>query len=241
MKTVAQVSRLTGVSVRTLHHYAAIGLLPPSRVTDSGYRLYDQQALRRLHSILLLRQLQFSLKDIRKILDSPDFDPVEALDQQIRLLEMQREHLDELIAHARQIQKTGVITMNFEPFDTKKMDQYAAQAKEKWGKTQAYQEYEQKTAGKSREDLQASGKDLMDIFRRFGQIRHLSPADPQAQALVEELQRFITANYYTCTKPILQGLGQMYIAGDSMTDNIEAAGGEGTAAFASQAIDIFCK
>ena len=241
MKTVAQVSRLTGVSVRTLHHYDAIGLLPPTRVTDSGYRLYDQQALRRLHSILLLRQLQFSLKDIRKILDSPDFDPVEALDQQIRLLEMQREHLDELIAHARQIQKTGVITMNFEPFDTKKMDQYAAQAKEKWGKTQAYQEYEQKTAGKSREDLQASGKDLMDIFRRFGQIRHLSPADPQAQALVEELQRFITANYYTCTKPILQGLGQMYIAGDSMTDNIEAAGGEGTAAFASQAIDIFCK
>ena len=166
---------------------------------------------------------------------------MEALDQQIRLLEMQREHLDELIAHARQIQKTGVITMNFEPFDTKKMDQYAAQAKEKWGKTQAYQEYEQKTAGKSREDLQASGKDLMDIFRRFGQIRHLSPADPQAQALVEELQRFITANYYTCTKPILQGLGQMYNAGDSMTDNIEAAGGEGTAAFASQAIDIFCK
>ena len=241
MKTVAQVSKLTGVSVRTLHHYDSIGLLPPSRVTDSGYRLYDQQALRRLHSILLLRQLQFSLKDIRKILDSPDFDPVEALDQQIRLLEMQREHLDELIAHARQIQKTGVITMNFEPFDTKKMDQYAAQAKEKWGKTQAYQEYEQKTAGKSREDLQASGKDLMDIFRRFGQIRHLSPADPQAQALVEELQRFITANYYTCTKPILQGLGQMYIAGDSMTDNIEAAGGEGTAAFASQAIDIFCK
>ena len=241
MKTVAQVSRLTGISVRTLHHYDAIGLLRPTKITDSGYRLYDEEALKRLHSILLLRKLQFPLKEIRSILDSPDYDPVQALEEQIRLLELQRDQLDTLIAHARQIQKTGVISMNFQPFDTKKMDQYAEQAKQKWGKTQPYLEYEEKTAGTTKDALQASGAALMDIFRRFGEIRHLSPADIQVQALVETLQRFITEHYYTCTKPILKGLGQMYIAGDEMTQNIDKAGGAGTADFAHQAIEIFCK
>lgn len=241
MKTVAQVSKLTGVSVRTLHHYDAIGLLRPTQITHAGYRLYDQEALKRLHSILLLRQLQFPLKEIREILDNPDFDPIQALDQQIRLLEVRRQHLDGIIAHARQMRNTGVIPMNFEPFDTKKMDQYAAQAKEMWGKTEAYQEFEQKTAGKSKEALNQSGQELMDIFHKFGAVRHLSPADAQVQGLVEQMRSFITGHYYTCTKQILQGLGQIYIAGDSMTENIDNAGGEGTAAFVHQAIEIYCK
>lgn len=71
MKTVKEVSQLTGVSVRALHHYDAIGLLKPTRVTEAGYRLYDDTALARLQSILLFRQLQFPLKDIKSILDSP--------------------------------------------------------------------------------------------------------------------------------------------------------------------------
>ena len=86
MWTVKQVSRITGVSVRTLHHYDAIGLLRPAKVTDAGYRLYDDAALRRLQNILLFRELQFPLKEIKAILDSPDFDPTAALEQQIRLL-----------------------------------------------------------------------------------------------------------------------------------------------------------
>ena len=84
MKTVAEVSKLTGVSVRTLHHYDAIGLLKPTAVTEAGYRLYDTAALQRLQSILLFRELQFPLKEIGVILDNPDFDPAEALRQQIQ-------------------------------------------------------------------------------------------------------------------------------------------------------------
>lgn len=241
MKTVKEVSRLTGVSVRTLHHYDAIGLLPPTRVTDAGYRLYDDTALGRLQNILLFRQLQFPLKQIRKILDSPGFDPKEALNQQIHLLELQRKHLDDLISHARQIQKTGVINMDFSAFDTSEMDNYAAQAKAKWGNTDAYRECEQKTKGQSKADLQAAGDQLMDIFRQLGEIRHLSPASEEAQALVTKLQGFISVHYYTCTNQILRELGRMYIAGDSMTENIDKAGGQGTAEFAHQAIEIYCK
>lgn len=241
MKTVKEVSLLTGVSVRTLHHYDAIGLLKPTRVTEAGYRLYDDTALRRLQTILLFRQLQFPLKEIREILDSPGFDPMEALTQQIHLLELQRKHLDNLISHARKIQTTGVFSMDFSIFDTTELDQYTAEAKARWGKTKAWQEYEQKAAGQTVEQKQSTGDALMDIFARFGKIRHLSPESQEAQELVASLQDFITRHYYTCTKPILQGLGQLYIAGDSMTENIDKAGGEGTARFAHDAIEIFCR
>ena len=231
MKTVKEVSLLTGVSVRTLHHYDAIGLLKPTRVTEAGYRLYDDTALRRLQTILLFRQLQFPLKEIRDILDSPGFDP----------LELQRQHLDNLISHARKIQTTGVFSMDFSTFDTTELDQYTAEAKARWGKTKAWQEYEQKAAGQTAEQKQSTGDALMDIFARFGKIRHLSPESQEAQELVASLQDFITRHYYTCTKPILQGLGQLYIAGDSMTENIDKAGGEGTARFAHDAIEIVCR
>jgi DNA-binding transcriptional MerR regulator len=241
MKTVKEVSRLTGVSVRTLHHYDAIGLLKPTQVTHSGYRLYDDAALRRLQTILLFRELRFSLKDIQKILDAPTFDPMDALAQQIELLELQRSHLDALISHARSIQTTGVIDMDFSAFDTTKMDSYAAEAKAKWGKTEVYQEFEQKTAGQTPAQMNTTGDALMDLFAQFGAIRHTSPASEEAQALVAKLQNFITTHYYTCTNQILHALGQMYIAGDSMTENIDKTGGDGTASFTHKAIEFYCK
>ena len=84
MKTVKQVSQVSGVSVRTLHHYDAIGLLKPTRVTEAGYRLYDDAALERLQSILLFRELQFPLKEIGRILDAPGFDRQAALHRSCR-------------------------------------------------------------------------------------------------------------------------------------------------------------
>lgn len=241
MKTVNEVSKITGVSVRTLHHYDAIGLLKPAKVTEAGYRLYDTASLQRLHAILLLKELQFSLKDIKEILDAPGFDPMEALQQQIGLLELRRQHLTELIDHARQIQKTGVIPMNFSSFDTAKIDRYAQEAKKQWGKTDAYKEYEVKTSGQSKSQMQETGDRLMDIFKEFGAIRHLSPASSAAQDLVTKLQSFITDHYYTCTRQILFSLGQMYAAGDEMNENIDKAGGEGTGVFVRDAITVYCK
>ena len=240
MKTVAQVSQHTGVSIRTLHHYDKIGLLKPTRVTESGYRLYDDTALKRLHSVLLLKELQFPLKEIREILDRPGFDPMKALEQQIELLELQKQHLETLIAHAREIQKTGVISMDFSSFNTQNIARYTAEAKEKWGETDAYKEFEAKTAGHDPPQLQSASDKLMDIFREFGEIRHLSPTCAEAQALVAKLQKFITDNYYTCTKQILFGLGQMYAAPGEMNTNIDKAGGSGTGEFAREAITHYC-
>ena len=241
MRTVQQVSKLTGVSVRTLHHYDWIGLLKPTKITEAGYRLYDDEALRKLQSILFFRELEFPLKQIMEFLDDPFFDPQAVLADQIRLLEMRAEQLDKLISHARQIQKTGVIPMDFSVFDRSRQDAYAAEAKKRWGKTDAYKEFEEKTAGQTQAQQNAAADGLMAIFSRLGAIRTADPASPEAQALVKELQDYITANYYTCTKQILRGLGMMYIAGDEMTENIEKAGGAGTAEFAARAIAHYCK
>ena len=241
MKTVKEVSRLTGVSVRTLHHYDAIGLLKPAKVTEAGYRLYDDAALGRLQTILLFRELQFPLKEIKDMLDAADFDPMAALDDQIRLLQLRREHLDRLIDHARNIQQTGVMNMDFKAYDTKKLDAYAAEAKQRWGHTDAWKESQQKAAGKTRETQAAEADGLMDIFRRLGQLRQGDPAAPEAQALVRELQQYISAHYYNCTNQILFGLGQMYAAGDEMNENIDRAGGPGTGDFARRAIEAYCK
>ena len=235
MKTVNQVSKLTGVSVRTLHHYDAIGLLKPTQITEAGYRLYDDTALRRLQTILLFRELEFPLQEIKQILDSPGFDTMAAIDDQIKLLELKRQHLDALLKHARQIQITGVISMNFKPFDTTKIDQYAAEAKAKWGETEAYKEYEKRGKGAD------AGDALMALFAEVGKLRHLSPDAPQVQTMVANIQSFITDNYYTCTKQILAGLGQMYIADERFKENIDRAGGEGTTEFVSRAIEIYCK
>ena len=241
MRTVKEVSRLTGVSVRTLHHYDAIGLLKPTRVTKAGYRLYDDTALQRLQIILLFRELQFPLKQVKEILDSPGFAPMDALAQQIKLLELRRKHLDDLISHARQIQETGVINVIFSAFDTTEIDKYATEAKAKWGKTDAYKAFEQKTAGQTPAQMKSTVEALMGIFTELGTIRNTSPASREAQALIAKLRDFITENYYTCTKQIFRGLGQMYIAEGSMTENIDKAGGEGTAEFAHQAIEIYCR
>ena len=182
-----------------------------------------------------------SLKDIQRIIQSPSFDRQKALDQQITLLELKMEHLDNLINLAREIKATGVKTkMDFSAFDTKKMDEYAAKAKEAWGDTPAYREYEQKAKGRSKAETMEVSRQMMDIFAEFGVIRNGDPASPEAQALVRKLQAFISAHYYTCTDQILSGLGQMYAAGGEMTGNIDSCGGEGTADFAGRAITVFC-
>ncbi len=130
--------------------------------------------------------------------------------------------------------------MDFSAFDTKKIDEYAAKAKEAWGETPAWQEYEQKSQGRSGTENMELSRQMMEIFAEFGAIRNTDPASGEAQALVRKLQEFITAHYYTCTKQILSGLGQMYAAGGEMTGNIDRSGGKGTAFFASRAIRVFC-
>lgn len=240
MKTVKEVSALSGVSVRTLHHYDAIGLLPPTAVSEAGYRLYDEAALGRLQSILLYRALRFSLGEIKEILDSSEYDPREAIAAQIHLLELERARLDRLIALAQSIQEKGVVVMNFDAFDDKAINQYKEEAKARWGHTEAYQQSEERMQAR-KADYKEEAQAMMQIFAEFGVLREEDVQAETVQQQVRRLQAHITARYYDCTVDILRGLGEMYTADERFKQNIDQAGGEGTADFVAQAIAVYCE
>ena len=130
--------------------------------------------------------------------------------------------------------------MDFEAFDTKKIDEYAKQAKESYGSTPAYKEFEEKNKGRSKEQEKAISVGMMNLFADFGKLLSLAPSDDAVQAKVAELRAYITEHFYNCTPEILNSLGQMYAGGGSMTENINNYAGEGTAEFAAEAIRIYC-
>jgi len=239
MKTVKEVSKLTGVSVRALHHYDTIGLLPPTQVTEAGYRLYNDAALEKLYMILVFRELGLSLKEIADILHAPDFDRNRVLEGQITLMQERVGKLQNRIALAKGMQTVGVKYMDFEGFDPKKMDEYSTQAKALYGKTDAYKEFTQKSKNRTAQQEKDLGAQVMDFFARLGKMRPCDPGCDAAQTWAKELQVFFTANYYTCTPQILSSLAQSYAGGGSMTENIDKVGGAGTGAFAKEVIVLY--
>ena len=241
MMTVHEVSKLAGVSIRTLQYYDKIGLLHPTGYTDAGYRLYDDTDLERLQHILLFRELEFPLKDIKAIINSPDFDRGKALEQQIGLLKLKKEHIENLMNFALGIKMLGVRHMDFKVFDRSKLDEYSRQAKELYGNTLEYKKLQEKTKNRTKEEDNLLADRFMLLFREAGEIRNTDPASPEAQSIVRRIQDFITENLYTCSDKILSGLGKMYSRGGDFTKNIDEYGGEGTAEFVDKAIQIYCE
>ena len=241
MKTVNEVSRQTGISVRALHHYDAIGLLKPTKVTDAGYRLYADDAVEKLYMILIFRELGLSLKEIAEILHAPDYDRNRCLEKQIKLMQERVGKLQNRIALAKGMLVLGVKYMDFEGFDPKQLDEYSTQAKALYGKTDAYKEFETKSKNRTAQQEKDLGAQVMDFFARLGKMRPCAADSAEALAWAQELQNFFTANYYTCTPQILASLAQSYAGGGSMTENIDKAGGYGTGAFAKEVIDAYLK
>ena len=240
IKTVQEVSSISGVSVRTLHYYDEIGLLKPAYTEKNGYRMYDDTSLQKLQSILLFRELEFPLKEIQKIVNNPSFDRRKAVNDQLNLLKLKREHINRLISLAEKLTREEDY-MAFKKFDRAEIEKYAQEVKDRWGATDQYSEYTQKSRSRTTDQHNALGTQLMDIFAEIGKLVDLDPTSEEVQTMVKKLQDFITANYYNCTKDILKGLGSMYIADKRFKENIDKAGGEGAAAFVAKAIEFYCK
>ena len=239
---IKEFAKLTGVTVRALHYYDEIGLLKPSSVDEqNGYRFYDENCLERMQEILFYRELDFPLKEIRTILSSPEYDKNAALKGQKRLLMLKKERLERLISALDDAMKGEKITMN--AFDNSEFEaqreKYAAEAKEKWGETSAYKEFAEKNYTKEQQTEAFSGMEsLMSEFAKCKNGGAL-PDGEKAQALVKKWQNFITDNFYTCTKEILSGLGEMYAADGRFAANIDKHG-VGTAEFMRKAIRAYC-
>ena len=237
---IKEFSEACGVSVRTLHYYDEIGLLKPSFVDEwTGYRYYDENSLLRMQEIMFYRELDFSLKNISQIITSPDYDKEKALSQQKKLLILKKERLEKLISSIDDAMK-GKVIMN--AFDNSKFENYKDEVREKWGNTKAYAEYAEKSKNYGEDKFSAISGEMAEIFGRFNLAMKNSAVagSEEVQGYVKELQDYITLNFYTCTKEILCGLGQMYVLDERFKNNIDKAG-EGTAEFISEAIKIYCK
>ena len=239
---IKEFAKLTGVSVRTLHYYDEIGLLKPAFVDEqNGYRFYDENSLLRMQEILFYRELDFPLKSILEILSSPDYDKQKALAEQQKLLELKKERLERIIDALDGATK-GKVTMT--AFDNSDYEtarkQYEVEAKQRWGETDAYKEHAEKTEKYTKDKWQDVNDGLMAVFAKFAECKKNGNTanSEQAQALVIELKDYITENYYTCTKEILAGLGQMYVADERFKTNIDK-NGNGTTEFVSKAIESY--
>lgn len=239
--TVKEVANLTGVSVRTLHYYHREGILIPCEVTENKYRYYDEHNLKQLQNILFLRELDFSIQEIKGILVDPNYDEMDSLKKQRHLLLLKRIRLDKLISLLDQ-KLQGEETMNFKPFDMKDIEEnqqkYEQETKERWGNTDAYRQSEQKTKGYTPENWATIHNETEAIYASFVANMNKDAADPVVQDLVVQWQNNITKHYYDCTNEILAGLGLMYVHDDRFKENIDEHA-KGLAQFMSDAIGIY--
>lgn len=124
--------------------------------------------------------------------------------------------------------------------NVKEINNYYAEAREKWGNTSEYKEYEAKSKNRTKQEFEDINDRFMNIFSEIGKLKDLSVEDEKVQGKIKQLQQFISDNYYTCTNEILYSLGQMYVNDERFKKNIDNAGGEGTAKFVYEAISVYC-
>ena len=192
MKTVKEVSKITGVSIRTLRYYDEIGLLKPTELTETGYRLYDNKALEKLQEILFFRELEIPLTDIKKIMYTPNYDKEQILATQKLLLEQKRNRLNGIIELITDVMK-GVNTMSFEAFskdEVQKMVNHTLECMpresvdeqvQKFGSLKKYKEY--LSSGFANEQAVA------DLMKWYGSKEKIMEAIMQSTGDIEEIKQ----------------------------------------------------
>ena len=231
--SIGEAAERLGVSVRTLRWYDEIGLVKPTQVGENGYRYYDREALALLQQAVFYKELGFSLKEITPLLQAPEEQRRRALEAHRSLLELKIQQLEGLVALVDDTLGGALMTkpkITQTDIDAAK-EQYAEEAKARWGHTEAWKQSQGKTPNGSR---------MEEIFRGFAALRDKEPGDPAVQAQVACWQQFITEEMYPCTREILAGLGQMYVCDERFTANLDKYG-EGTAKLMSDAIALYCK
>ncbi|HEY8472206.1 MAG TPA: MerR family transcriptional regulator [Natronosporangium sp.] len=227
--SVGEVARLTGVTVRTLHHYDEIGLLSPGERTAAGYRRYSEADLERLQQILGYRELGFSLEEIAEILADPAADHMVHLRRQHGLLLERLERLRKMIEaiefmmEAEQMGIKLTAQERFEVFGDFDPDQYAEEAEQRWGDSEAYRESQRRVASYSKQDWLQIKEETNRLYQRIAEAMAAGvPADSEpAMDLAEEHRAQISRWFYECTYEIHRGLGEMYVTDHRFTENID--------------------
>ncbi|MEK4555520.1 MerR family transcriptional regulator [Jeotgalicoccus sp. FSL K6-3177] len=235
---IKELAELSGVSVRTLHHYDAIGLLTPETDAVNGYRNYSDEDISRLQQILFFRQLNFKLRQIKDILDSPHYIKREALQMQKDIILKEQARLESIV---KLIDKTikeerGEITMtNEEKFEGVDFSQnlYEDEAREKWG-SQSVDESKKNLKKMGTKDAEQK---FNSIYTELSKVRHMKADSKEAQALIHEWYEFLN-EIGEYTPEMFKGLGDMYTKDERFKQNIDKFG-EGLADFMQQAMTVY--
>lgn len=223
--TVGEVARLTGLTVRTLHHWDQVGLVVPSGRTGSGYRLYSETDLERLHRVLGYRELGFGLDEIAAILDDPEVDAVGHLRRQHGLLTERMGRLEQMLGaveKALEARQMG-IDLNpeelFEVFGEDDPTRHAEEAERRWGDTDAYVESHRRTSTYTKDDwlrLKAEGDEvsarILAVYRAGG-----ASGSVEAMDAVDAHRQHISRWFYPCSPQMQVGLAQMYLSDPRFT------------------------
>lgn len=246
MYKVKEVSEITGVSIRMLHHYDKIGLLRPTAISNAGYRLYDDKDLELIQQILIYRELDFSLKEIKDILNNNNLDLRKLLKLQKQLIIDKRDKLNKIVDTIENTIKNmeGEIIMEkkgmFEGFDIEKHNKlYEDEVEKKYGESDAYNESKKKTSKYSKEDWNNIMEEIDGVYRKLAELKDRDVSDEKVQELVHNWRMLITKNFYNCSIEIFSGLADMYIYDERFTKNIDKYG-EGFANFLSEAMKYYC-
>jgi MerR family transcriptional regulator, thiopeptide resistance regulator len=233
--TVGEAARLSHVSVRTLHHYDEIGLLEPSGRSPAGYRLYSESDLRRLQQIMIYRELDFGLEEIAQMLAGAGATANSAtsvdehLRRQHRLLRARRDRAITLLAaieREMEARKMGISLTpeeQFEIFGTDRLEEHAAEAEQRWGDTEAWQESRRRTAAYTKQDWIAIKAEADANIAGFADaLRAGQPADgAAAMDLAEAHRAHLTRWFYDCSYDMHRGLAELYISDPRFTASYE--------------------
>ena len=243
-KSISELSRLAGVSVRTLHYYDSIGLLTPSGTTSAGYRQYDEADMKRLWQIMFYKELDFTLEQIKRMLEAPGDEINETLRLHRDLLLKKRERLNSIIGSIEKIFKGEFDEDMLNDFDMKEIEEakrkYGKEAEERWGNSEAYQESMRRTKNYTAGDWARVKAEQAEAYKAFINAMDKGFDSREAQEAVEMWRKVMTDNFYDCSVEICAGLGQMYVSDERFTKNIDKFK-EGLAQFMSDSIAYYCK
>lgn len=227
--TVGELAQRTGVTVRTLHHYEQIGLVTPSARSAAGYRLYEDRDVQRLQQVLTLRELGFALHEIAVLIQDPEFDRAAALREQRRLMLERREQLDATIAAIDAALRDLAEGRTMRPEQFKDIfagfdaARHEDEARERWGDTEAFAESTRRTRAYDAATWEQIKREDDENHRALAELMRAgkAPDDPAVQAPVEVHRQHITRWFYPCTREIHRGLGELYVADERFTANID--------------------
>ncbi|MFI6505091.1 MerR family transcriptional regulator [Nonomuraea typhae] len=227
--SVGQVARFAGVTVRTLHHYDEIGLLCPGERTSAGYRRYTEADMDRLQQVLFYRELGFPLEEIAVILDEPGADAMTHLRRQHQMLVRRIDRLRMMTVAIEKEMEARTMGINltpeerFEVFGDFRPEDYAQEAEERWGGTEAFKQANQRMAGMTKADWVRFAEEGKAVAEALAQaFSEGAPADGErAMDLAEEHRQHITRWCYDCSFEMHRGLGDMYVADPRFAANYE--------------------